>query len=82
MSDLREFLKGKGLDPYLREEVKICSFCGGTGEVTRYETTDWHKNQVIRQTSFCEDCGGSGRVYNQTLNLYGFRPFKEKEDGN
>ena len=72
-----EFLKSQ-----IKEELVLCKCCEGRGQIVRYETVDWHKNQQVGSYVPCYRCNSTGRVYNQTLSLHGFRPFEEREDGN
>ena len=80
--DLREYVSLFGLANYVEEELAMCARCGGTGKVECRELEDYHHRTYNVWFEPCPTCNSTGRIYKQTLNLTGFRPFKEAGDGN
>ena len=82
ITDLREKLKTLDLEGAIHVEIALCGRCEGAGRLKWVELVDYHK--CLYKTTYyeCKDCNSTGRIYKQTLNLTGFRPFKEAGDGN
>ena len=80
--DLGDFVEPLGLKFYVKEELGLCPRCEGTGEVRCEELEDYHHRTCNVWFVPCDECNSTGRIYKQTLNLTGFRPFKEAGDGN
>ena len=76
ITDLKKVVESWGLQDklFVKEELALCTRCGGTGD--KYQRT----HQCWLEP--CDECNATGRIYKQTLNLTGFRPFKEAGDGN
>jgi len=84
ITDLKKVVENWGLQDRLQvqEEIQLCHRCSGAGEIEERTMADYHKG--LYETTFrpCDECNSTGRIYKQTLNLTGFRPFKEAGDGN
>lgn len=82
ITDLREAIKHLTLEGLIKEELALCKRCSGVGRNEHRELVDYYHHEYQITYYECKDCNSTGRIYKQTLNLTGFRPFKEAGDGN